>query len=385
LVSSKYRYRGAKVVLGDYTVQRCESSTAMPELLLNLHMHTPYSDGSGSHAVIAAAALRAGLDAVIVTDHNVYVEGIEGYRLDGQRRLLLIMGEEVHDRTRVPQKNHLLIIGAGREMSPFGTNPQGLIDQVQRAGGLSFIAHPVDPALPAFGEDNISWESWEVRGFTGLELWNGFSELKRSIHSRLDGLFYAFFPQFYPHGPDPEALRRWDELMNNRHERVVAVGGSDAHALSMHLGPLHRTIFPYDYHFRAVNTHLLTTEAFHGDDFLADREIIYTALRQGNAFIGYDLPAPTRGFRFTAQGQSGSASMGDEIRLGPGITFQIRLPGRAECRLLHNGKIIKRWTAGRAVYTHVANQTGIYRVECYIQYLGKSRAWIISNPIYVRG
>ena len=41
------------------------------ELLVNLHMHTTYSDGSGSHQDIANAGLDAGLDAVIVTDHNV--------------------------------------------------------------------------------------------------------------------------------------------------------------------------------------------------------------------------------------------------------------------------------------------------------------------------
>ena len=51
----------------------------MHEILLNLHMHTRYSDGSGSHEDIARAALRSGLDAVIVTDHNVLVRGIEGY------------------------------------------------------------------------------------------------------------------------------------------------------------------------------------------------------------------------------------------------------------------------------------------------------------------
>jgi predicted metal-dependent phosphoesterase TrpH len=51
----------------------------MPEIILNLHMHTRYSDGSGLHADIAHAALNAGLDAVIVTDHNVLISGPAGY------------------------------------------------------------------------------------------------------------------------------------------------------------------------------------------------------------------------------------------------------------------------------------------------------------------
>ena len=45
----------------------------------NLHMHTTYSDGAGTHAEIARAAVRAGLDFVVVTDHNVWVDGLEGY------------------------------------------------------------------------------------------------------------------------------------------------------------------------------------------------------------------------------------------------------------------------------------------------------------------
>jgi hypothetical protein len=51
----------------------------MYEYAGNLHMHTPFSDGMGTYDEIASAALRAGLDFVIVTDHNVWVEGPEGY------------------------------------------------------------------------------------------------------------------------------------------------------------------------------------------------------------------------------------------------------------------------------------------------------------------
>ncbi len=48
----------------------------MEEIIVNLHMHTHYSDGTGSHMDIALAAIECGLDAVIVTDHNVLVEWI---------------------------------------------------------------------------------------------------------------------------------------------------------------------------------------------------------------------------------------------------------------------------------------------------------------------
>ena len=354
---------------------------AMHELIINLHMHTTYSDGSGTHKDIADAALQSGLDAVIVTDHNIYVQGMDGYHQQGDRRMLMLVGEEVHNPTRMPQKSHLLVFGAGREMAPYGSNPQQLIDQVIKANGLSFLAHPTDPELKAFGEDDISWVDWDVRGFTGIELWNGFSELKSVVHNLIQGLFYAYFPQFIAHGPQQPTLKKWDDL-TVQGRRVVSVGGSDAHALKKSLGPIHRTLFPYTFHFRAINTHLLVERPFSGD-LAADRQMLLEALRKGHAFVGYDLPHSTRGFNFTAQGRDMTAIMGDEMRMGSGVTLQIRLPRKSECRLLCNGEPVRIWK-DREICSYNTSQPGVYRVEVYTEFLGKQRGWIFSNPIYVR-
>ena len=353
----------------------------MIELVANFHIHTPYSDGHGSHAFIAKAAIRAGLDVVITTDHNIYVKGLDGYQVENGKKVLLMVGEEVHDVLRQPQKNHLLVYGAGRELTSYAANPQRLLDQVAQAGGLAFIAHPVDPALAALGEPDLSWENWEVHGFTGIELWNGFSELKTVVHNRLDGVFYAFFPQLIAHGPLPAALQRWDSLLRQG-LKVVAIGGADAHAIPMRMGPLRRTLFPYEFHFRSVNTHLLTPTPL-SNDLYTDRRMILDALRQGHAFIGYDLPASTRGFNFIARGRNQTGCMGDELNLEDGVTFQIRLPFATECRLLMDGQTIKIWK-DKEIITYITNQPGVFRVECYISYLGRRRGWIFSNPIYIR-
>ncbi len=353
----------------------------MNEIIINLHMHTPYSDGHGTHADIARAAINAGLDAVIVTDHNVWVNGPEDYYRNGDKRVLLLVGEEIHDATRKPQKNHLLVFGAGRELAALAPDPQRLLDGVAQAGGLAFIAHPVDPEAENFGEPDISWVSWEVEGYTGIELWNGMSEFKSHLKSKLHAIYYAFNPRQSAIGPEQKTLKKWDELLATG-KRVVAVGGSDAHALVRHLGPLRRVLFPYDFHFRAINTHLLIPKPLTGD-VTADRKLVLDALRQGHAFVGYDLPAPTRGFRFVAQGADINGIMGDEVPVKGGVTFQIRLPQIAECSLLKDGKIIKTWRK-RDMIMHIITEPGVYRVEVYIPYLGRRRGWIFSNPIYVR-
>jgi hypothetical protein len=351
------------------------------EYTINLHMHTPYSDGHGTHDEIVQAALSAGIDVVIVTDHNVWVDGPEGYYQDDDRRVLMLVGEEVHDQIRDPQKNHLLVFGVEKEMAPLAKDPQDLIDQINEAGGLSFIAHPVDPAAPAFNEDDLSWVDWDIGGYTGIELWNAMSEFKSLLTNKLQAIYYAYNPEKVAHGPFVESLAKWDELLTSG-RRVVAIGGSDAHAIPASMGPIHRILFPYEFHFQAVNTHVITPQPLSGVLF-EDRSLILDALRQGHAFVAYDLPAPTRGFRFTANGADGTVWMGDEVSARSGVTLQIRLPGRAECCLLKDGKIIETWTQ-RETCTHITTEPGVYRVEVYLPYHGKRRGWIFSNPIYIR-
>ena len=74
--------------------------------------------------------------------------------------------------------------------------------------------------------------------------------------------------------------------------------------------------------------------------------------------------------------------MGDEISARNGVTFQIRLPRPVNCRLLKDGKAVKTWEK-RETCTHITTEAGVYRVEASIDFKGKSRAWIYSNPIYV--
>ena len=353
----------------------------MHEIIVNLHMHTRYSDGSGTHKDIAEAAMQTGLDAVIVTDHNVLVQGVEGYYRFGTTRVLLLVGQEVHDQDRDPQKNHLLVFNANRDLSALADDPQSLINGVREAGGISFIAHPRDPEAPAFHETDISWEDWTVQNFTGIELWNGLSELKTVVPTKLHGAFYAFFPKFIGHHPILEVLQRWDDLMANGN-RIVAIGGSDAHALDLHMGPIHRIIFPYAFHFKTVNTHVFVPEPLSGD-VSADKKMIYAAIAAGRCFVAYDLPAPTRGFTFKAKGLEKSVIMGEEISVKGGVTLQAHVPEPAEIRLIKDGKQIGVWKKNHAC-TYTVTEPGVYRVEVYRNYLGKKRGWIYSNPIYVR-
>ena len=338
-----------------------------------MHMHTPFSDGEWYHAGIAEAAAAAGLDFVITTDHNVWVDGPEGYHGD----VLLLVGEEVHDNRRQPQANHCLVYGAAAEMCLHAESPQGLIDAARGRNALTFLAHPFDFPLSFAGENGLPWVDWDVDGYTGIELWNYMSEFKARIPNRLLALWYAFNPRRAVRGPFRETLALWDGLLAEG-RRTSAIGGADAHGSSYSLGPFTRTLFPYEHLFRCVNTHVLSDGPLTHDVDM-DRQSIYAALEKGRCWVGYDLIGSTRGFRFTARSMANSAGIGDDLKRAAAVNFEVEAPAPGHIRLIHAGHGVVARSNGRAL-KHTSADAGAYRAEV----LRGGKGWIYSNPIYVR-
>jgi hypothetical protein len=352
----------------------------MNESKFCLHIHTKYSDGNADHEELINVARKAELDGIITTDHNIWVEGIDRFYGDGKNRIMLLVGEEVHDRGLVPPGNHMLVIGQTKELSPYAPEPQRLIDQVKLGNGLSFIAHPIEDPLVRFNEKAFSWRNWEVKDFSGIELWNQMSEFKSVSQDLSSAVIHALFPKRMSLGPLEKTLELWDELITTRNRRIVAVGGVDAHQLEKKIGILKLKLYPYLHHFRSVRTHILTSEPLNKNFLEAKRQVL-DALRQGHCFVGYDIPAPTDGFRFSVNNDEGQFMMGDEVKVTGGLTFQIRLPYKNLCRFYKDGKLVNEWN-NREVCTHITTEPGVYRVESFIPYKGKLRGWIFSNPIY---
>ena len=353
----------------------------MEEIIANLHIHTIYSDGTGKHSEIAQAAIKANLDVVIVTDHNVFVSGPEDYYSSNGKRVLLLVGEEIHDQAQLPQKNHLLVFGAGCELAPLAGDLNRLIEAVRKTGGLAFIAHPTDPAAPAVDEDDHSCEDWQINGLAGVEIWNAMSEYKSLLKTKLHALYYAYNPSLIAHGPFPETMQNWDRQLRGG-QRLMAIGGSDAHAFSTRWGPLRRTLFPYKFHFRSINTHILINNQLE-NNLENDRRLVLDALAQGRSFVANDMLAPARGFRFIAHGFNHIATSGDEVTTERGITIQIRLPTPASCHLIRNGQIVQTWER-QTMCTYITTEPGVYRVEAFLTYRGVRRGWIFSNPIFIK-
>lgn len=347
------------------------------EYVGNLHIHSVYSDGSGRHTDIAAAAESAGLDFIIVTDHNLWVTGLERY----YGRVLVLIGQEVHNCRRQPQANHLLIYGANQELTPYSFgSAQTLLQKANECGGICYIAHPIEHGSP-LDEDlsAIPWVEWPVDGVTGLEIWNYMSEFKGLLWSRFAALIYAFLPDWGIRGPYRATLRLWDELLG-KGVRLAALGGADAHAGSYRMAGLQRTVFPYEYLFRCVNTHLLTDGPLTGE-ILRDRRLIYEALRAGRTWVGYDLPHSTRGFQFVARSGAARRTVGEELKRLGAVTLEVTTPAKGDIFLYRDGRLVSRKIGTLLSYTSA--EAGIYRVEVYRRFRGRRVGWIFSSPIYI--
>lgn len=354
----------------------------MQEIIASIHIHSVYSDGLKTPPQIARDAADQNVDVIIMTDHNVFPVGFDGYYCHRKQSVLLITGEEIHDKNRQPQKNHMLALGITHDLSPAARDPQQLVDAIHADGGLSFIAHAYDPEMAIIDEADLSWVDWQVHGFTGLEIWNNLSELKVRAKHNWQIVLYALLPQFMALEPPAQIRAIWDRLLNEGHH-TLALGGVDAHTFRFHLGPFKLEIFPYKYHFRSIHTHIFLDKMLSGEAAKDSRSVI-DALGKGHAFVGYDLPHPTNGFRFFASSNKSHLEMGDHGKLESGLELRIELPAPAECQLIRNGKVVDiRKVSGD--HTWPITQPGVYRLECYRHYLGKKRGWIFSNPIWIAG
>ena len=328
-----------------------------------IHIHSRYSDGSGSLRGIIKAANKAGLDYCIITDHYTLrhkEEGAEGWH----NGTLALVGQEIS-----PPTNHYLAIGINKVVDADESNPQHYVDEVNNQGGLGFIVHPASKGKRSLGLRERPWTAWEVKNFTGLELWSYMHDWIEPVNL-LTLPYYVLKPQRAITGPDKGTLRKWDEL--NQERRVVAIGGVDVHARRViPLGIF--KVFPYEQLFLTIRTHILTSPF--SFNLAEDRRLIYSALRQGHSYISYDYLAPADGFRF----QTEDAIMGDEVELSPHLTLTASSPQTAHLKLILNGRTVKE-AEGTSLQLTV-RAPGVYRLEAYL----KGRPWVFTNPIYVRG
>ena len=355
--------------------------SARPVVRGAFHVHSLRSDGGGSVDEIAAAAARADLQFVVLTDHG-----------DGTRRpeppmyregVLCIDGVEIST-----SGGHFIAIDLPQAPSSIHGAPAAVAAEVASLGGFGIVAHP-ESLKPA-----LRWRDWSTV-FGGIEWLNADSQWRDEPIGRLLRLLLQ-----YPWRPPEtmaslldrpvDSLNRFDMLTRRR--RIVALAGSDSHArIDAWWGddaPDKALNFPsYEQSFRTFAIRVELDEPLVGTA-THDAAALLRALKGGRVYTAIDALATPAPFEFSARSGDLTARMGDELRIDGPIALEARAAGPpgAEIALVRNGEVILTTEAHTLRYTAQA-EPSVFRVEVRL-----TRApgdppipWIVSNPIYVGG
>ncbi len=135
----------------------------LPVWRMNCHTHSKRSDGAFTAPELIERYRGAGYAALAFTDHGC-CNPMSRYDGGGMR---LISGIELHPRGPRGRNWHLLCLGVPEDFfpPPPETPAQTVIDQVNAAGGIVFVAHPYWCGFTAA-------EVMTLRGTVGLEVYN---------------------------------------------------------------------------------------------------------------------------------------------------------------------------------------------------------------------
>ncbi len=379
-----------------------------------IHAHSYLShDSMGTPEEIIAAAQRAGIDFIFMTDHYGWLTdaGVIWRGLRGEQGgVLFLVGAEMRDGVMPFFLDH----------PPTRYNPhqplQGFVDELRASGAVVFLNHPDDPR-----------RRWDLKGWTGMEIYNLHADARQarlSIYYRLSEQFWSMrrYPMrvFHQLFREPrEYLALWDRLAQRR--KVVGIAGNDAHqnngirlavtkqgtiiltdtsgaeqapwwegggrisralarAAFGELAP-ERTLWRidadlYERSFRFVNTHLLAPAKTEQD--------LRRALESGHAYVAFDSLVTATGFDFWLAGPDGGrqAIMGDDAPFHSGPVLRIDTPADATLRLIRDGRLLREQQGRQLLWPVPA--PGVYRAEAHLRVRGKRAPWIYSNCIYIR-
>lgn len=352
--------------------------SAVPIAYGGYHLHSNRSDGTGTPDEIAAAAARAGLQFIILTDHGdaTRVPDAPQYR----HGVLCIDAVEIGTAA-----GHIVGLGLeGAAPYPLAGEARDVIEDIHRLGGWTVVAHPDSP------KSELRWRAWNVP-YEGVEWLNADSEWRDETAARLTAAFarYMLRPAETVASlfeRPTRTLLRWDAATQTR--PVVGLAALDTHG---GLAWVHSDeprssrvrigIPSYEKMFRTLAQAAILDQPLTGQA-AADGAALLRALRAGRTFSVVTAIAAPGALTFTAERNGVIAGMGQTLPDADGpVRIRAIASGVPAARivLLRNGSTFQTSAGSLDVTAPLAH--GAYRVEVY--YPGRDLPWIVSNPIYV--
>jgi hypothetical protein len=339
------------------------------------HVHSTRSDGSGDRAAIAAAAARAGLRFVVLTDHGdatrppdppEYLHGV-----------LMLDGVEISTNG-----GHVIALDMPATPYPLGGEAAAVIEDILRFGGMPVAAHPDSP------KPELAWKDWSlpVAGIEWLNLDSAWRDepTTRLVRVGLAGLIRPAPAVASILARPTTLLEKFDRLASTR--RIVALAGHDAHGGIVEGGrpSIWRSLVPrvtsYETSFATFSVKAIL-DAPLARDAARDARALLDAIRAGRLFTAIDAQAGPAYVDFRATVSGTSVAMGESVRFVEGTElafFSTYIP-ESTAVLLRNGGEVARATGGEMRFK--PTEPGAYRVE-----VRNSQAhvpWIVTNPIYL--
>jgi hypothetical protein len=339
------------------------------------HVHSTRSDGAEDVGAIAAAAARAGLRFVVMTDHGDATRPPDPPTY--QHGVLVIDAVEISTNG-----GHYIALDMPAAPYPLGGEAAAVVEDVARLGGFGIVAHP-DSAKP-----ELMWKDWDLP-VDGIEWLNLDSEWRDETRSRLVrvAIDYTFrkAPALASILDRPVAtLQRWDDRA--KHRRMPALPGHDAHG-----GPLEgRTsafwqLPSYEASFRAFALRVLL-DAELSSDATKDSRRLLDAIEAGRVFTAIDGLAAPAFVDFHVMSGGGVVQMGQATPFADGLALAVRttVPPEGRVVLLLDGAEIA--TSASGALDVPARSPGAYRVEVQVPRAPGTPPipWIVTNPIYLR-
>lgn len=321
------------------------------------HVHTTRSDGRGSVEEVARAAKAAGLDFVVLTDHNDFGQREPAY-VDG---VLVVPGVELSTA-----HGHLAAFGMERPLE--GVRPWmdgGAAEAaVEKAGGVGVLAHPVQWRNP--------WRHEEAaRRARGFELYSADTFLRDAQHhpfTRLLPAVGALLGQPL-HGvmmlvePQPEATAKLLEL--TREKPRVALCSHDAHGLP-----------GYEDVFRAMAMYL--PGELSKDPRAAAGQVL-TGLASGRALCAFRALGEPEGFALEGvDAERREAYVGGvlTVHLPPEAGDRVRVVVQGAGRLRSDGRSVDLLEPGAVQVEVWARAPG--------RFLGTEwKPWLVPSPVRI--
>jgi hypothetical protein len=324
------------------------------------HLHSTLSDGRGSPEEIAAAAKSAGLDFVVLTDHNVAALAPARW-VDG---VLVITAQELSTPA-----GHLVALGASRALTA-DEREHDPVSHVNALGGAGFLAHPLQRKRP--------WTDWEAATrAAGLELYSADSMFRTAWSSPFTLLGPALFGYL---GEPRHGLLTVFEPQAEVSERMLALSGTspkvalcahDAHGLP-----------PYLTEFNTMSMYLPwagpnAVTSLNADGAAAEHQVI-AALKSGESYCAVHVLAEGSGFALGGVGPRRTVHPGDVLS----VQLPLERPATATLRVGGSAHL------GPDGWSVVADGPGALQVEVWVRvpnlYVGSGwRPWLVPSPVRV--